>query len=133
MTDAELAWWQADCRHGATLTPSQCLALIDEVERLRKSLAAATAKWMVYEQEYILPCFDMATRCGIDLRGLLRENPGKNCVILLVERLRAEVEVRVALERKRCNGIAETWEPTNSDYNPWQVAVDIANAIRKGE
>ena len=46
-------------------------------------------KWRTYEREYILPCFDWATEYGIDLRELVRRNPGKNCVELLVRALAA--------------------------------------------
>lgn len=38
-----------------------------------------------------LPCFDLAAKSGIDLHKLVLENPGKNCVILLIERLQNEL------------------------------------------
>lgn len=44
-------------------------------------------KWMQYEREFILPCFDLADNVDIDLRKLVREHAGKNCVVTLVEEL----------------------------------------------
>jgi RNase P subunit RPR2 len=49
-------------------------------------------KWQVYEREYILPCFDLAAKSDIDLPKLIKDNPGKNCVILLVEALQGIIE-----------------------------------------
>ena len=44
-------------------------------------------KWQNYEHDYILPCFDMAKKLGIDLKQEVSDNPGKNCVELLFLRL----------------------------------------------
>ncbi len=44
-------------------------------------------RWIVYEQEYILPCFEWAKEIGIDLRQLVADNPGRNCVNVLVHTL----------------------------------------------
>ena len=63
-----------------------CLAC--QCESLSESLKASEQKWTIYEQEYILPCFDWAAEVGIDLRQLVRDNPGKNCVRLLFEEMR---------------------------------------------
>jgi len=43
-------------------------------------------KWMMYEKEYILPCFDLADEVGINLHALVREANG-NCVIRLIKEL----------------------------------------------
>ena len=44
-------------------------------------------KWRLYENEYILPCFRWTKEQGIDLEKLVRDNPGHNCVELLVKEL----------------------------------------------
>lgn len=56
-------------------------------DELREKLIYANKQWQDYEQNYILPCFMMAERVGIDLRELVKEKAGKNCVVLLVEEL----------------------------------------------
>lgn len=67
-----------------------CLAC--QCEELAEELAIANKKWIQYEQEYILPCFGWAQEEGIDLRQLVKDNPGKNCVRLLIEELRSKLE-----------------------------------------
>ena len=47
----------------------------------------ATEKCRKCEREYILPAFNFADSIGFDLRKAVVENPGKNCVALLVEHL----------------------------------------------
>lgn len=41
-------------------------------------------KWQEYEKNYILPCFIWAKESGLDLEAAVRDNPGHNCVELLV-------------------------------------------------
>lgn len=50
------------------------------------------SKWIRYEQQYILPCFEKAKELGINLQQLVMDNPGKNCVELLVETLITRLE-----------------------------------------
>lgn len=85
--------------------------LIDLVRELRKILGAETGesvvyvakdlvvsrdgavnKWQEYERDYILPCFGWARELGWDLEEMVRDNPSKNCVELLVRRLMDERE-----------------------------------------
>ena len=65
---------------------------MDDMKKLREALNIANNKWVVYEQEYILPCFDLAKASGIDLRKELEKNRGTNCVVLLVKLLQAQIE-----------------------------------------
>jgi len=44
-------------------------------------------KWYDMEQNYIIPCFKWAEEVGIDLHQLVTDNPGHNCVELLVKEL----------------------------------------------
>jgi RNase P subunit RPR2 len=60
--------------------------------RLRHSLGEATRKWQQYENEYILPCFEMAKESAIDLHKMVRDLAGNNCVILLVKALQSEIK-----------------------------------------
>ena len=58
-----------------------------ENERLKKQVADShedKKRWRMYEREYVLPCFGWAEAAGIDLEGLVRDHPGKNCVEHLV-------------------------------------------------
>jgi hypothetical protein len=48
-------------------------------------------KWRDYENDYILPCFEWAKELGWDLEKMVTDNPGHNCVELLVEQLRLEL------------------------------------------
>lgn len=50
-------------------------------------LRFADEKWRLYEREYILPAFSFAEAIGFDLQKAVFDNPGKNCVALLVEHL----------------------------------------------
>lgn len=63
-----------------------------EIERLKSELSTANGKWMYQEQEYILPVFDLMTEAGFDLRELVSENAGTNCVILAIKKLCSEIE-----------------------------------------
>lgn len=63
------------------------------VERLEACNATLTReaahherKWRDYERDFILPCFDLADRAGIDLRQLVSECKG-NCVVALINEL----------------------------------------------
>lgn len=48
-------------------------------------------KWQEYEKNYILPCFTWAKESGLDLEAAVRDNPGHNCVELLVRWLQTHV------------------------------------------
>jgi hypothetical protein len=54
---------------------------------VENELMFAVEKWRKYEREYILPSFTFAEAIGFDLRKAVSENPGKNCVALIVEHL----------------------------------------------
>lgn len=69
----------------ATSTP-----LTDDPVRLQEEIARLRAKITLYEQDYILVCFDMAEQDGLDLRLLVAEAPGKNCVQVYVNALREQ-------------------------------------------
>lgn len=49
-------------------------------------------KWRSLERDYVLPCFKWAEHEGIDLRQMVLDNPGKNCVELFVNVLKREIE-----------------------------------------
>ena len=66
-------------------------ALARAVLRLFADRDRHLSKWTDYEQGYILPCFDMAAADGIDLRALVRDNPGNNCVMLYIRALRERI------------------------------------------
>ena len=64
-----------------------------EISELNDRLTAAhkerqrhEQKWMDYERDFILPCFDLATSAGIDLHALVMQGGG-NCVVKLVREL----------------------------------------------
>ena len=59
-----------------------------EIEGLKRELKIANEKWQLYEKKYILPCFKWAKELNIDLENLVKENPGHNCVELLVKTLK---------------------------------------------
>lgn len=86
-------------------------------------------KWQHYEQEYILPCFELAKKSGIDLHQEVKKNPGKNCVILLVELLQANsmdkfYEEALSLaqsagcldERGGMASVRVSWHPYDSNW-----------------
>ena len=73
------------------INPLICQEAADAIEQLANDKVAAIKKWCVYEQEYILPCFQWAEESDIDLPGLVRAKPGKNCVQLLVEELTVQL------------------------------------------
>ena len=61
-----------------------------EVELQAERAVSAERKWQEYERDYILPCFRWAEESGLDLRKAVAENPGRNCVELLVRWLQRE-------------------------------------------
>ena len=67
-------------------------------------------KWREYERDYILPCFQWANEYGIDLRKLVRDNPGKNCVELLV---RAVASTGIDAHKHSFMGIDRVWNCIN--------------------
>jgi hypothetical protein len=52
-----------------------------------RSLAPATPTGPDYERDYVLPCFAWAKERGMDLQQMVFDNPGKNCVELLIDAL----------------------------------------------
>jgi hypothetical protein len=62
--------------------------LQDRIAALEAKNELERKKWEKYEQQYILPLFDKAKADGWSLEDVVRENPGKNCVELFVERIR---------------------------------------------
>lgn len=58
------------------------------VQRLFATIDHHRSKWQEYEREYILPCFQWARELGFDLERMVIDNPGHNCVELLVSTLR---------------------------------------------
>lgn len=67
------------------------------VDRLTEQLIEANKKWQTYEQEYILPVFNLMEEVGYDLRELVKKNPGQNCVILAVKTLINELKTNEVL------------------------------------
>jgi len=53
-------------------------------------------KWQAYERDYVLPCFKWAEESGFDLRKAVAENPGRNCVDLLVRWLQSRARAAAA-------------------------------------
>jgi hypothetical protein len=62
----------------------------------REQTAYHESKWREYERDFILPQFEWAESVGIDLRALVRDNPGKNCSRLLFETMEARVRDKIA-------------------------------------
>jgi len=63
---------------------------VDENARLQTEIARLNEKIAKYEQQFILICFDMAKEDGLDLRILVAESSGENCVQVYVKALRAQ-------------------------------------------
>jgi predicted methyltransferase MtxX (methanogen marker protein 4) len=59
----------------------------NELERLQRDLDASKKREREYEEKYILPCFKWAKEIDYDLQEAVYQNPGRNCVELLVARL----------------------------------------------
>jgi hypothetical protein len=59
----------------------------NELERLQRELDSARHGYREYEEKYILPCFKWAKEIGYDLQEAVLQNPGHNCVELLVAHL----------------------------------------------
>lgn len=104
----------ADCE-----AETRAIALRDaavEFHKIRAAdLAAAEAARDNYEREYILPCFTWARELGIDLQKLVLDNPGHNCVELLVKHLPEKVR-REALEEAA--KIVDGWGGSQSRIAP---------------
>ena len=66
-------------------------AFRDERRQLRAACEEHKAKWTEYEQKYILPTFQWAEEMGFDLRKLLADNPGQNCVELFFAQLKKRI------------------------------------------
>lgn len=62
--------------------------LLTQLAAVQRQYHAHERKWRDYEEQFILPCFTWAEEVGFDLRKAVSDNPGKNCVVLFVERLR---------------------------------------------
>ena len=68
------------------------------VQRLFATIDHHRRKWREYENEYILPCFRWARELGFDLERMVIDNPGHNCVELLVSTLRKCIPVHTLTE-----------------------------------
>ena len=66
------------------------------VTKLLREKDEATAKWQEYERGYILPCFKWAEESRFDLHKAVTENPGRNCVELLVRWLQGQARAAKA-------------------------------------
>lgn len=88
-------------------------------------------KRIQYQQEYVLPCFELAKAEGIDLNQLVKDNPGKNCVRLLIERLIDKSKIQ------SIHGDDHSWIITFSGKQFWPLdphiddinIIDIAHAL----
>ena len=119
-------WIDARAReeNGATITMPN--AIVEERINILCSIvvAAERGKWMMYEREYILPCFTWAKEYGIDLDKLVKEQSGKNCVELLVRSL-------AAAERERCEqAIMKIPFMDSQGGGPLVYRKDVMTAIR---
>jgi hypothetical protein len=111
--------WVRECdREGFTWNSMErdtALGILAEIDALKAKLGEANKKWTVYEQEYILPVFDLMQEAGVDLRALVKENPGQNCVILAIKRLIAD--------REKSQGVREsTQEIVDEQVGPREPA-----------
>jgi hypothetical protein len=62
-------------------------AFVRYLSDVRQQLSYSDMKWREYEREYIMPCFEEAKKRGFDLEQIVRDNPGRNCVRLLIDAL----------------------------------------------
>jgi len=83
----------------ANADPTLVDALQNTIAALRQQLAAdveraeeSTEKWRQYEREYVLPLFQRAEERGWSLQDAVRNNAGKNCVILYAEHVETTAE-----------------------------------------
>ena len=83
----------------ANAAPTMVDALLNTIAALRQQLAAeaeraeeSTEKWRQYEREYVLPLFQRAEERGWSLQDAVRNNAGKNCVILYAEHVETTAE-----------------------------------------
>jgi hypothetical protein len=123
-------------------------ALLDKVQelgRLRAERDAALAqlndwkgraeahkkKWWDYEQEYILPAFEWAEECGIDLRAAVSANPGKNCVRLLHEAVCERLDAALAREARLAGALRGAMQFFRYDqFDSWNDYNDARGAAQ---
>lgn len=79
---------RAEGRGGCGACAWCCKQANDRADLAETRLRTAELKWQIYERDYILPTFQWATEAGFDLRAAVRDNPGHNCVELLIQHLR---------------------------------------------
>jgi hypothetical protein len=79
-----------ECERQLRASRDQRDASLKDADALRSERDAATDKWHEYERDYILPCFQWAKELGIDLEQMVLDNPGRNCVEILVSTLRRD-------------------------------------------
>lgn len=96
------AWVELETRIAAALSAKDA-----EIERHRR-------KWEDYERNYVVPCFAWAAEAGIDLQGLVKTNPGHNCVELLVRELQSRDTARADAIRECVVALHQIEAP---DYN----------------
>jgi len=72
-----------------------------EIKQIKTAKAIDAKKWRTYERDYVLPCFEWAKEAGLDLKQLVRDNPGHNCTELLVKTLLKMVDESEILKTKQ--------------------------------
>ena len=78
-----------------------------QADKLRAEVSRLNEKWRHYEREYINPTFEWAKELGIDLEQMVLDNPGKNCVQLLVMYLKDEVQEHKDNYLTACSTVAK--------------------------
>jgi hypothetical protein len=88
-------------------------------------------KWWDYEQEYILPAFEWAEECGIDLRAAVSANPGKNCVRLLHEAVCERLDAALAREARLAGALRGAMQFFRYDqFDSWNDYNDARGAAQ---
>jgi len=100
------------------------VSLNEGLERWHAEAVAARKKWGAYEQDFILPLFQIATtRMGFDLQQLVLDQAGKSSSVLFAE----HVEAKLAAAEARAV-TAEALAVTAEDLGTELVNVAIARA-----
>lgn len=102
----------------------------DTLEKAQDRAQQAMRKWQEYERDFILPCFRWARESGIDLEKLVSDNPGKNCVELLVRRLQADARAAKSFEEV-IDGVREALGQRETHY--LVVAQDVEELVKAVE
>jgi len=118
----------AKTKEGSVWERTAVQRLFATIDAQREKWQEERKKWQEYEREYVLPCFQWARELGFDLERMVIDNPGHNCVELLVSTLRERLEPGTVKhphdrdrEAERLRALCISNDRGHPPTNPWHL------------